>query len=844
MIENKIDQSGSFPRQKVTYKERTQDWKEQCVDSVIKQCNSFQSKRRSSYKNKRRNYDLFNNKINKADFNHVLNPYAMSPDQLAQGSLPATLQPYDVLSKTFMLLFGEERKRIFSPIVRAINADSILWKEEQKREEMLNLLRNYLIDQEASEEFLEQQLKKYQNYSVKDIKESQAQHMLTFLMKNQRISEAFQEGWKDGLIAGEEIYDAQNIAGAARLRRVNPLEINFILNTNSNLIDDAEKIYEKNRLSISEIIDEFYDILTPEQIDDLECRRDGKDTVYNYDFNDVPIWDYFPDATLLGENIRMINSIDDLDTIVDQRIPVHRVRWKGKRKIGFYHYIDEYNEEQIIQVDEFFKAPKSPDEYVEWFWINEYWEGIRIGSDMYLNIQPRKNQFRSLDNLSECKSGYTGTLYSALNSQSTSLMDRLVPWLYLYLIIWYRTELLIASNQGKIALIDTSLIPDGWEIEKWLYYAGAMKFGFVNAYNEGLKGERKGIINTSTQNKSLDMAQGNEIQFYISTLQFIEQKIQDTTGVTDQRLGAIQTSERVGNTERSVMQSSHITEEYFAVHNYTKIRALETLLKVAQDIVYEKGDKAFLYVNNDMDTISGLIQKDEFTACDLALYISDSHKDQLILDTFVQHLNEALQNDKVDFSMVADIIGSESIADIKNKLKEAEQARIEREQQTQSQQLEVQKQMHDEQMALEYEKLDREDINKQLDREVDLATEQMKALALDEGANPIDIAAIGDQALQQQEINLKHIQERDKLAQQDKELQTNKMLKEKELKIKKEIEDKKIKAIEVQNKSQEKIAKQKAENDQKMMDAKIALEKLKIVAAKSKAAQAKKKKPE
>ena len=152
--------------------------------------------------------------------------------------------------------------------------------------------------------------------------------------------------------------------------------------------------------------------------------------------------------------------------------------------------------------------------------------------------------------------------------------------------------------------------------------------------------------------------------------------------------------------------------------------------------------------------------------------------------------------------------------------------------------------MHDEQMALEYEKLDREDINAQLDREVDLATEQMKALALDEGANPVDIAAIGDQALQQQEINLKHIQERNKLAQQDKELQINKMLKEKELKIKKEIEDKKIKAIEVQNKSQEKIAKQKAENDQKMMDAKIALEKLKIVAAKSKAAQAKKKKPE
>ena len=43
-------------------------------------------------------------------------------------------------------------------------------------------------------------------------------------------------------------------------------------------------------------------------------------------------------------------------------------------------------------------------------WISEYWEGIRIGEDMYLTdlIRPKRQQFRSIDNISECKSGYIG----------------------------------------------------------------------------------------------------------------------------------------------------------------------------------------------------------------------------------------------------------------------------------------------------------------------------------------------------------------------------------------------------------------------------------------------------
>jgi len=234
--------------------------------------------------------------------------------------------------------------------------------------------------------------------------------------------------------------------------------------------------------------------------------------------------------------------------------------------------------------------PKNnPDIYVEYMWINEMWEGVRIGNDLYLNIQPRKNQFRELTNLSECKTGYVGHLYSAKNSRSVSLMDRLVPWLYLYLIVWYRVELLLATNIGRIALVDISLIPDGWELEKWLYYASSMKIGFVNSFNESMK-QRGGNMNQSTQNKSLDLNTGSEIQFYVSLLEFIEKKIEDTSGVPRQRKGEITSSERVGNTERVISTSSNITEPWFKIHDDVKLRCIEAMLKVCQDVISERGE--------------------------------------------------------------------------------------------------------------------------------------------------------------------------------------------------------------------------------------------------------------
>ncbi len=525
------------------------------------------------------------------------------------------------------------------------------------------------------------------------------------------------------------------------------MEIYFLLPNNSDKIDEAEKIYERNRLSTSEIVDEFYEYLTPEQIADLEEYNQGNTTNYTY-----------------GPFMFNITEVDSIyafeDDYGERGIPVHRTRWKSKKKVGSLHWIDETGEEQETLVDETFKLDKNIDKrtmWIEWFWVNEYWEGVRIGEDMYIKIQPREQQFRSIDNLSTCKSGYVGTVSSATNSQSVSLMDRLVPWVYLYLIIWYRTELAMAKNIGKIALIDSSLIPDTWEPEKWMYYAQAMGFGFVNSYNEGNKLFGINGMNQSQQNKALDLETGNYIQQHIAMLQFIEQKIQDTSGITRQRLGEISSSELVGNTERAVTQSSHVTEPLFYPHEMFKIRVCEAMIDVAKDCLQGK-NKVFQYITDEIETILFAVDGDEFCMADYGVFITSAAKDQLVLETMKQLMQAALQNDKIQLSSVIDVLNSNSPTDIKHKLIDAEAEQQQIQQQVAQQEQQANMAAEQERLKFEYEKLDREDNNKQLDRENDIRLAELKAIGMDSPDTDNSDTIIEQSKLALEQVKLAHQQ--------------------------------------------------------------------------------------
>jgi len=729
-----------FPRQKLSRRKKTQKWGEECVESALGLIGIYDHTRRSSRFKKKRNYDLYNGKFDKKDLEYVTDPLGLG----GVAELPATLQYYDIVSPIFNLLFGEEAKRKFSYVVRAVNEDSITGKEVEMKDAVVEMFTG-IINQyqesmaqenpEATPDQLAQsipenlkRLEKYFNYDFQDMNESTAHKLLTFLEKDLNLTSMFRTGWEDALLAGEEIYNIEQIAQEPSARRVNPLEFYCLLPHNSDLVDEADIIVEDTFMSLNSVIDNYYEDLTPKQIDDLEKKQGNRGSMESNSLLNYPSPEKLFIENREGEDAGDVFNYYDKDG----NIRVTKVTWKSMRKIGRLSYFDEQGMPQETIVTESYKIDEESGESIEYMWISEYWEGMKLGEDMYFNIRAKKQQFREMDNLSVCKSGYVGTIYNANNSQSVSLMDRLVPWIYMYITMWYRLELAIAANQGKIALIDLSLVPDGWEVEKWMYYAQSMKFGFVDSFNEGKKGQSTGKLagNISTQNKVLDMETGNHIQQHVQLLDFVESKVQSLSGVTRQRLGSISSSELVGTTERAVQQSSHITEKWYDIHNQTKVRVLQTLLDVAKD-VYRGKTKKFQFVADDLATTTFNLMG-EFGYQEYGIFVSNATQDLQALEALKSLTQAALQNDKMSISDVISVYNSSSIADIKNKIKSSEAESLQREQQAQQQQaqmqqqqLQVQQQSEQQKMQFDLEKENREDARNTEDNNTKLEIARM-----------------------------------------------------------------------------------------------------------------------
>jgi hypothetical protein len=336
-----------------------------------------------------------------------------------------------------------------------------------------------------------------------------------------------------------------------------------------------------------------------------------------------------------------------------------------------------------------------------------------------------------------------------------------------------------------------------------MYYARAMRVGFVNSMNEGNK--RMGINqNMSTQNKELNLEMGSYIQFNIQLLQEIERKIQNTAGVPPQRLGAISNQELVGNVERSIVQSSLVTEDLFRMHNLTKLDVCEALLEVAKD-VYKDGSKSLQFVTDDLQTIMFQIDGEEFNNADYGVFVTDDNKDMEVFQAMKEHMKFALQNDQMAFHQIADIYTMESVSEMRATIKQyydekmqQQQAQQQQQSQMQQQQIAAQQQMHQEDMELKRYISDSGNQTKIQVAEIGVYSRQQDLDLNDDNIpDPIQLA---DQALRQQEAMSKDFVERMKLEADKVKAASETSMKQKELSIKeKEIQ------------SREKVEKMKAD---------------------------------
>lgn len=804
-----------MPLQRLPDSKKTESWKRANVDYIIghSQGGSRNGNTRTRKEEMQTYYDLYNSIYNEKDLKYVTNPFKQ------QDGFPAMAQDYNIIKPKIDLLLGEETKRPFN--FRVVRTSDIATSEMQdKAKQMLiDYIQATIMSRLGPEEQVRyqealqsgevmppEQIQKYMSKDYKDIAEITAYHSLNYLKNKLNITHEFYKGWKDALVGGEEIYYVGIVNGEPHLERINPIYFDYDTDTSDlEFIHEAQWCCYEMIMSVTEVYDRLYDKMSEKQLNDLlDMMDDSSKGGITPEVRKTSL-DY-PHIKTHSINGFAANPFEE-----SNNVHVWHCCWKSLKKIGFVTIINpETGMPEDYQVDETYKVTGN-EINVEWRWIIEVWEGYRIGEDLYVGIEPLEYQHVSADNPNSQRLPYTGVIYNNTNSRPRSLVSMMKPLQYMYIVLWYRLELAMARDKGKVVTMDITQIPKSMNIDvaKWMHYLSALGVNFVNPYEEGwdIPGREGGKPSQFNQISALDLTMANTIDQYINLMDKIESMLSEISGVSKQREGSIASNELVGNVERSVVQSAHITEPWFWTHNQVKKECITMLLDTAK-YAWKDNKTCIQYVLDDA-TRTFLTLSDDFFYEDYDIFVEDTTKNQQQIEALRNLMQPAMQNG-ASLLDIAEIITMDNVTMIKNKLEEIEQKRMEQQQQMEQAQAEreqqlvqMQNEVKEEELMLKEAELDLEKYKIDTDASTKITVAQINAYRgsenMDQDGNGIpDVIEIGKQAIEQQKVNSDAA---------SKQFELNN--KKREIEMKREIENKKIQLEEKKMKQEMELQKQK-----------------------------------
>lgn len=735
----------TFPNQRKKFSQKDKKWRKACVKWAIDSLYSFGEVCRKSIKSKKINLDLLNGKLHMDDLEYIANPSGIESDYVSDS-----IQHYAIMNSKLNILRGEELARVFDYNVIVTNPNAISDAEDRKKAELFEKLQQIIQNQSTSEEQYQQEvekLSKYYEYQWQDIKEIQGNALLNHYAKEYNLPIIFNNGFYTAMWAGEEIYHCDIVGGEPILERINPFKLQVFMSGYSNKIEDADMIIYDDFWSPGKIYDTFYDVLTEKDIKYIERRayNDSESSDIDYDNRES----FAPVNTMIDDNISLVdgefsvgeeifkessNEFSFLPYDMAGNIRVTRVYWKSRRLIKKVKIYDPYTGEVDYKImPESYIIDESMGEEEEELWVNEAWEGTRIGRDTYINMRPCLIQYNSISNPSKCHFGFIGSIYNLNDSKPFSMVDVMKPYNYLYDVIHDRLNRLLARNMGKLVRLDLSKIPQskGWDVDKWLYFAKTCGIAVEDSFNEGDYGASTGKLAGGLNNASsgvIDAELGNTIQQYMQLLEFIKQEMSDVAGISRQREGQISNRETVGGVERATLQSSHITEWLFAIHDDVKKRTLECFLETAK-IAMKGGSKKFQYIIPGWTKKVIDIDGNEFAEADYGLIIDNSRETQELNQKLDMLAQAGLQNQMFNFSTVLQLYSSCSLSEKIVIMKQSELEAQQRAQEAQQQQQQLVQQQLEQRAQSEQIKMQQEDMLNQRDNETKLLIANIQALS-------------------------------------------------------------------------------------------------------------------
>ena len=625
-----------------------------------------------------------------------------------------------------------------------------LQKLQQEAEQINQQIQE--LDQKI-QELRPKDLEKVSNKTYQSTAEQWANLKLEQLKRHFNIKDKSQEGFLDFLTAAREfhhIYINHSKLGVG-YDVVNPRNVFFLTEPNPRYTTDCYVIGRIESMELSRIIERFN--LT---MDEIEYLREHRDDYIRNPSADINIFEnsktgydsvhystYNP--ARLNKEIQIRGELEQeqlLDTYDpagnryspdgylgyetrNQRYTVIVSYFKSKRKIGKATFIDDDGFEQLEIVDENFEYDKKdPRIKVEWEYVNEWWEGVRIGRAVY-----KTSPLRYID-----LPPIIGTFYRAKNTIPKSIVDHMKVYQIIYNICLNQLYLLLEKEVGVAVLLNLRQLPkykdmsDENALEKTVTLMKEMGIVPLDDSPENMKGQ-----SSFNQSAKLDLTRTAEIQSRISLASWAKQQCWELLGFNPQRLGAVQGIDTATGIQQGMAQSFAQTEPITSAHEECMNLVYQQLIDTAQYIETQKPTSTISYVDHELHDVFLQVNTEELKMRDLQIFVSNRSEDKRKLEELRQ-LSMAYAQNQLHPYYSSMISTSQSISDIREFLKDdmqkkekqqAEQQKMQQQQMEQQQKIAEQQQQTMKQIADDKLAYDREQAD--LNRERDVLVARIKA---------------------------------------------------------------------------------------------------------------------
>ena len=744
-----------FPDQFKTEKEKMDEsWIKNTMDYFANKAYAEYVKNRDTFV---KNYDLVKGILRMEDFYQEPQVKSFTEMLTTDLQLPAYVKMYSIITTPLNELIGEISKRPDTFRVKAFDEDSKSEELEFKtgilQEYVMNKAKEKILLQAdmAGQEIDEEQLQQLTMEQVQDeldsytsIAEKWANHVLTCQKAEFNLKEKSEDAFRDLCISAREFYHIyeDNSKLGFNIEVANPKNTWFLTTPDRKWISDptgrAQGAYAAGTVQVMELSEIIESIpnLTKEEIDHLRSSLQDYGLINVRESNlgnpnvspgiDSVTYDTYDPLVLQTRMLiesEMKQNNDGLQDFLGltsnvssfgYKYVVVRAYWLSKRKIGKLIYLDELGNEQSMLVDENYKSGTIPtEESLEWGWVNQWYQGVKIGPDIY-HVKPFKL-------LNYCP--IIGLTHEVKNTEAKSIIDLMKPFQVLYNVCMNQLYKLLEKEVGKVYLTSIRHVPvpkdgdaqdalDVWEME-----ARNRGVVFIDDSPENLKSP-----SSFNQFRDIDLTRTQEIQSRYTLAQQLKNECWELVGMSKQRLGSISASESATGVNTAVQQSYSQTEPLFVAHEYIMGQLYQAIIDAALYVESKKPQSTLSYITSEGESAFVQVNGSDLKFRDLKVFLTNRPDDTQMFNELRQMAQPLMQNGGSIYDVIQ-LYSTKSIREMKRifkTLKDKQDAMQQQQMQMQQQQLEQQQQQTmaqlEQQAMLAEQKTASDNYQKELDR--------------------------------------------------------------------------------------------------------------------------------